>query len=645
VSLLAQSTATSRRIHLCWSDKTSTVILLSCLVKHGVLTLAEAKDTYKDVHVGVKYICNIHYVKAVLYIVGEIERMWHSLPADFSPDVIDDVPVDVIQNIAAHLQDAAYSLDVTVQDALGLQPKNVVAFFKGCMTRYSYDVLRCRFSLLDANYVNDDSDDEDMLGLSHPQQDSSLSTADKLQGPECSGEEGDIVEISAEGTEEDSLTAGRTEITISSPDDPQTSAALVDNERSTERYCLLCEFCRHERNLRATSKYPVQNLILIGALFMGNKINMDTARRIYNDTRSKRVRICKDHFVEAKDVELNEIEITRFYNDCMAKYHSEDPPKLYESDAISSSSAGQSEDPEEVAIDDESGSSRKRKLPSVNSSDVIDKKMKRQKDHFCAATFLYCEVQQNGENLSDRDFASLSALTKYGLCERIQMYCDLVGNGFDIKCMTIYHVSSMIVKQGTNIVQHAEAQSAIQSREQRKQATVASVIDEVVAQTSMDSAIRESVVPVQPVARDYNVMPDKAECSMSYGESEPLQRGGFWSRGEVDFVDSSDRRRRLELYRRAPLISRNRKQFCGLCYQNRCVSNFRKAMSTSNRSLAILLSLLLKQDLIPVKVAKHAYKNRSALFICHEHFIQAGASIMADIEDKFGKLDGDAVPQ
>ncbi|KAK6028345.1 hypothetical protein OSTOST_05608 [Ostertagia ostertagi] len=554
------------RIHLCWSDKTSTVILLSCLVKHGVLTLAEAKDTYKDVHVGVKYICNIHYVKAVLYIVGEIERMWHSLPADFSPDVIDDVPVDVIQNIAAHLQDAAYSLDVTVQDALGLQPKNVVAFFKGCMTRYSYDVLRCRFSLLDANYVNDDSDDEDMLGLSHPQQDSSLSTADKLQGPECSGEEGDIVEISAEGTEEDSLTAGRTEITISSPDDPQTSAALVDNERSTERYCLLCETCRHEKNLRATSKYPVQNLILIGALFMGNKINMDTARRIYNDTRSKRVRICKDHFVEAKDVELNEIEITRFYNDCMAKYHSEDPPKLYESDAISSSSAGQSEDPEEVAIDDESGSSRKRKLPSVNSSDVIDKKMKRQKDHFCAvcgtnrpaedcreaslsdivivvacmtmdfkidattnkrlreeilhgwrylckkhyveaATFLYCEVQQNGENLSDRDFASLSALTKYGLCERIQMYCDLVGNGFGIMyddlscffndCQTRY-----------DIVQHAEAQSAIQSREQRKQATVASVIDEVVAQTSMDSAIRESVVPVQPVARDYNMMPE-----------------------------------------------------------------------------------------------------------------------------------------
>ncbi|KAK6058565.1 hypothetical protein COOONC_03862 [Cooperia oncophora] len=108
--------------------------------------------------------------------------------------------------------------------------------------------------------------------------------------------------------------------------------------------------------------------------------------------------------------------------------------------------------------------------------------------------------------------------------------------------------------------------------------------------------------------------------------SEPKEderRADMWLRSEVEFgcIDSSNKRRRLELYRRM-VTNNKRMQCCGICNQCRCAAHFRRMTSNRNR-IIILLSLLLKQDLINVLVAKQAYKDRDGIFICHEHFIQA----------------------
>ncbi|KAK5984214.1 hypothetical protein GCK32_021374 [Trichostrongylus colubriformis] len=96
-------------IRLRWGDKTATVILFSCLVEHGLLELDKAKRIYDDVHLGIKYICNEHYVNAISFLAVKIEEVLGSFP----PDVIDHFPVDLIEDIVMHLHTTAGFLDVS----------------------------------------------------------------------------------------------------------------------------------------------------------------------------------------------------------------------------------------------------------------------------------------------------------------------------------------------------------------------------------------------------------------------------------------------------------------------------------------------------------------------------------------------------
>uniref|UniRef100_A0A0N4WRB9 DDE_3 domain-containing protein n=1 Tax=Haemonchus placei TaxID=6290 RepID=A0A0N4WRB9_HAEPC len=96
-------------------------------------------------------------------------------------------------------------------------------------------------------------------------------------------------------------------------------------------------------------------------------------------------------------------------------------------------------------------------------------------------------------------------------------------------------------------------------------------------------------------------------------------------------------RKKLEVCHRVTTNAK-RAQRCGICDQTRSVDSLRRMTSTRNLKV-ILLSLLLKQNLIAVTVAKQAYKSGSGLYVCHEHFIQAGAFLVSKFEEKFGGFD------
>ncbi|KAK6058566.1 hypothetical protein COOONC_03863 [Cooperia oncophora] len=420
---LCQTMQPEGHIHPCWSDSASNIILLSSLVNYGVLALDEAKVIYKDLPNGVKYICDEHYVKAVLFLVGDIEQSWRS----FSLDVIDDIPVNVILDIVALLQDSALFMD----DNIRLEAKHILTFLKECMTRYEkVKELQHRLSFSDPTHSHVDDDDE---VLPHSHRSSPFDDADQTQDSACSGIDQSV--LSADVKEEKPETSKGAHSSSNNSESLQE-----DSARLTGRFCLLCDVCRPEKELRTTSKNSAQSVILIGSLYMDNLIDISTARRAYDDTQFKRVRICRNHFVEAalfisKQVQrlwgsypghgfqipgavrldcvlvfqkfarslekglvhLNETDLTRFYNDCMARYHDEvcwrrvkDPPKVSESIPVPSSSTSHSpKSAENVTNDDESGSdlaSRKRKLSSADISEdqISGKKLKRPENHFCA---------------------------------------------------------------------------------------------------------------------------------------------------------------------------------------------------------------------------------------------------------------------
>ncbi|KAK5974841.1 hypothetical protein GCK32_010232, partial [Trichostrongylus colubriformis] len=596
----------------------------------------------------------------------------------FPPDVIDHFPVDLIEDIVMHLHTTAGFLDDTVI----VEAKNVVNFFKGCMTRYGKKMLWRSFT--SETRGNVDADD----GASpSSRQSPSLDTAHYVQDPECSGIDsaGPSVEV-------------RDWLPSESPDDPQ-ACVQEGSTRLPGRCCTLCGAFRPDKDMRSLSKFPAQRLILIGSLFMGNLICFDTARLAYNESHSRRVRICKNHFVEAalfisieiqrlwgsypghgflmpssvrfdclqmfqkfgrsiaKNVELDENDLTHFYNECMAKYHDEvcwrrmDHPKAREKSPISQfsiSSSNHSPDFESSSIGDgpePCTSIRKRKLTSANSFENEPNGKKAKQEYFCAV----CGVTRAAEECRE---ASLLDLLIVIACMIMDYKIDAdfsmklrkeIAGGWRHLCAKHYIEAKRLAimneeltcffndcEMRYQIVQQVEEKSAIQSREERMQASVASVIDEVVAQSSTHS----SLDPNQP-SGEGSVMLD-GEGGSCTGHESDQHSNDEWLTTEVEF-GSLNLRRKVEVSRKVTGSSA-RMERCDICDQVRSADNFRRTTSDPNR-ITVLLSLLLNQGVVGIRQAKRAYKGRFDLYVCHEHIIQAGAFLFAKIEDKIGSFD------
>ncbi|XGW25184.1 hypothetical protein V3C99_006529, partial [Haemonchus contortus] len=712
-----------------WSDKTSTAILISCFVKLDFLTLDDAKVIYDDIRSDLKYVCNDHYVEALLFLADEIEQRWGTFPLE----LIDGVPVMIIRAVIRQIQGNISFFDVNVR----LESEHIRAFFKGCLTRYGPEVQRRRPSYLGTTHVNADDDND---ALPYSQETPSPDCVEQTEGAEHSGI--DVPGPSATVKEED--ISQSIEECRSYLGDPMCEGD-EDGARLDGPHCTLCGVCRTEGDMRVLSGDVPQIVIIIGSLCNSNIIDFETARRTYNEVQLRNGKFCKEHFIDAaryisrevqrlwgsypghgfqvpssvrmdcvlffqkfarsleKRVKPNEIDLIRFYNDCMEKYHKEvcwrhvqDAPEPREN-SPSSSRTSQFPTSETATMNhsesESSTLSSKGKRLNINSSenDTSVKKPKRRK-YYCAvcdcfrpaedcreaslpdlliviacmamdykidvhtkaklggeilygwrflckqhyieaATFIYCDVKQNGESLSERDFTALSNLTKYSLCERIEQYCDLIDTRLVVRddeiscffndCQTRY-----------NIKQIAEEHSATESKEERMQASVASVVDEIVAQSSSLNTSRSTT---------------EGFSSMSAGETESSAlwsnrgmdqvKNDAWLSSEVEFgcPVSSNPRKKLEVCHRMT-TNPKRAQPCGICDQTRSVDSLRRMTSTRNLRV-ILLSLLLKQNLIAVSVAKQAHKRGSGLYVCHEHFIQAGAYLVSKFEEKFGGFD------
>uniref|UniRef100_A0A7I4XSP3 DDE Tnp4 domain-containing protein n=1 Tax=Haemonchus contortus TaxID=6289 RepID=A0A7I4XSP3_HAECO len=713
-----------------WSDKTSTAILISCFVKLDFLTLDDAKVIYDDIRSDLKYVCNDHYVEALLFLADEIEQRWETFPLE----LIDDVPVMIIRAVIRQIQGNISSFDVNVR----LEAKHIRAFFKGCLTRYGPEVQRRRPSSLGATHVNVDDDND---ALPYSLETPSPDCVEQTEGAEHSGI--DVPGPSATVKEED--ISQSIEECRSSLGDPMCEGD-EDGARLDGPHCTLCGVCRTEGDMRVLSSDVPQSVIIIGSLCNSNMIDIETARRTYNEVQLRNGKFCKEHFIDAaryisrevqrlwgsypghgfqvpssvrmdcvlffekiarslgERVKLNENDLIRFYNDCMEKYHKkicwrhmQDPPESREN-SPSSSRTSQFPTSETATMhhgESEScllSSKGKRLNISPSENDTSVKKPKRQKDYYCAvcscfrpaedcreaslpdlliviacmamdykidvhtkaklgeeilygwrflckqhyieaATFIYCDVKQNGESLSERNFTCLSDLTKYSLCERIEKHWDLIDTRLVVRddeiscffndCQTRY-----------NIVQVAEERSTTESKEERMQASVASVVDEVVAQSSSLNTSRSTTEGFSIMSANESETP-----ALWSNRGMDQVKNDTWLSSEVEFgcPDSSNLHRKLEVCQRVA-TNPKRAQRCGICDQMRSVDSLRRMTSTRNLRV-ILLSLLLKQNLIAVIVAKQAYKSGSGLYVCHEHFIQAGAFLVSKFEEKFGGFD------
>ncbi|EPB68242.1 transposase, IS4 family [Ancylostoma ceylanicum] len=96
---------------------------------------------------------------------------------------------------------------------------------------------------------------------------------------------------------------------------------FVEKHRNNEFCCALCGQNRPIMDARLTSRKKDQRIVFLSCLLMENDINMDTANRLYKTSHTASKRICQSHYVKAEEVILEIYDVTRFFNECLARYY------------------------------------------------------------------------------------------------------------------------------------------------------------------------------------------------------------------------------------------------------------------------------------------------------------------------------------
>ncbi|RCN38093.1 hypothetical protein ANCCAN_15976, partial [Ancylostoma caninum] len=297
------------------------IIMLSCLARHGVISLEAAATVYAEVSSNCDKLkglyCKEHYIDVAVLLGQEIEQ----LGGEFPFLGLSEVPRKVLNDFVGILRACGKLLD----SELNMHVKDIMDFYLDCLYKFHTKIREKQLGHK-RELVQDDA--------------------------------------SAMGDHTVSEPVIPTKKQKSLPSDPNVTTHM----NTPRRYnCALCEVPRFETEVRDTSKNRKHNLILFSCLVIENGIDDHFVKSVYEGILRKRKRLCKEHYNRAclfianevkevsgivpihgldsvpmetwqnfferiqassyqvdKSLVLEPIDVVRFYADCLATFRTSD---------------------------------------------------------------------------------------------------------------------------------------------------------------------------------------------------------------------------------------------------------------------------------------------------------------------------------
>ncbi|EYC39217.1 hypothetical protein Y032_0668g1345 [Ancylostoma ceylanicum] len=225
------------------------IIMLSCLARHGIISLEMAESVYTQVSKNSDKLkglfCKEHYIDVAVFLGKEVEQ----LGGDFPFLGLSEVPRKVLNDFIGILRACGKLLD----SELDLHVKDIMDFYLDCLYKFHTKIREKQLGL-----KREVQGDASPMG-DHPASDSVVPTKKQKSVP------------------------------------PEPS--VTSHVNTPRRYnCALCEVPRFETEVRDTSKNHKHNLILFSCLVIENSIDDQFAKNVYESISRKRKRLCKEHY-------------------------------------------------------------------------------------------------------------------------------------------------------------------------------------------------------------------------------------------------------------------------------------------------------------------------------------------------------------
>ncbi|KAL6732310.1 hypothetical protein Aduo_003084 [Ancylostoma duodenale] len=260
-----------RKLRQASDNPEQNVIFLSCLVMDKTIDVDVALRIWKEISHGYhKLICKHHYVKAVWSLGEEVRRMWNKYP------------VHGLQQVPAYMQNDLRRRIQTFADKFycgtKLSMRDLWSFYDFCQSFYE-----CAFESGANSHVAVESSDKRLLNI----QNQSATNHSSKQPHGAPKEQSSSRSV------------------VNEPSSDET----VNQEAPKIRICRVCYHVRTEEQVRTSSQYRDQNIVLLSCLVLCGEIDVEQAKESYLETLLKRKSICQRHYVRA--VEYLRTEVNR----------------------------------------------------------------------------------------------------------------------------------------------------------------------------------------------------------------------------------------------------------------------------------------------------------------------------------------------